>query len=98
MRKIAETAVVAGVQVKLYKNSEWGEFEVRPYVEGKFVPEWIYYTSDLLDARNSMAKLHSDCLQNRVTETVVDGVTQVEAPSTAAPAPTSASTATPCVA
>lgn len=69
-------------------------------MEGKFVPEWIYYMSDLLDARNSMAKLHSDCLQNRVTETVVDGVTQVEAPSTAAPAPapTSASTATPCVA
>lgn len=104
MRKIAETAVVAGIQVKLYKSSEWDEYEVRPYVQGKLVPEWVYYTSDLVDGRNSMVKLHADCLQNRVTETVVDGVTQVEAPSTAAiestiePETESAPASTACVA
>lgn len=62
MRKIAETPMVQGVEVRTYRNPEQDEFEVRPYVDGKLVTEWIYFTDDKSDALNSMKLIHKDIL------------------------------------
>lgn len=73
MRKIAETYLVAGVEVRVYRNPEWDEYEVRPYLYGKLATEWVYHTSDKTDALNSMKRMHCDILESRVEQVVIDG-------------------------
>lgn len=68
MRKIAETPLVEGVEVRTYRNPEWNEYEVRPYVDGKLVTEWIYFTDDKTDALNSMKLMHKDILSSKVVD------------------------------
>lgn len=48
--KLIQTLTHDELTVKVYYSSEWQEFQVKQYINGKLQDEWTYFTTDKQDA------------------------------------------------